>query len=235
MAVRRLILFVALAVCLAVAGPAWAGTLTFHGNSGGQGNLSFSPGVGDSLTIGGGGMGALISDFFSVPASVCGGACPIVGGYMTLTTGPQLACGVGGCTNGASFNYSFGSGGSIQIFGAVPMAGINSSTLLFSANFNGGSFGGSGTVGSIIASIDLGSIFLDSKLGTYHFSGANNNDIAFNISGSCLTGGKCTGEIIQSDTTLQTIPEPATLSVLGVGLFTFGAGLRRKMLAQKPA
>src|SRR5271167_1578450 len=36
MAVRRLILFVALAVCLAVAGPAWAGTLTFHGNSGGM-------------------------------------------------------------------------------------------------------------------------------------------------------------------------------------------------------
>ena len=230
MAVRRLILFVALVACVAVAGPAWAGSLQFHGNDfNGQGALSFTPGIGNALTIsaGGGGNGAFISDFFS--NSICGGDCPIMGGYMTLATGGELS----GSGGGGIFNYVYGAGGNIQIFGKIPLLGINSSTLLLSANFTGGSFSGSGTVGSIIASINLASIMLNPALGVYHYSGANNNDISFNVSGTCGTGGMCTGVIVQADTSFQTIPEPATLSVLGVGLFAFGTGLRRKMLASK--
>ena len=76
---------------------------------------------------------------------------------------------------------------------------------------------------------------LNPALGNYKYSGGNNNDISFNVSPSCSTGGICTGTIVQSDTTLQTIPEPATLSVLGVGLFAFGTGLRRRMAANKTA
>ena len=86
-------------------------------------------------------------------------------------------------------------------------------------------------MGSIIASINLASIMLNPNLGIYHFSGANNNDISFDVSGTCGPGGVCTGVIVQSDTSFQTIPEPATLSVLGVGLFAFGTGLRRRVLA----
>ena len=95
MAVRRLILFAALAASLTLAAPAWAGSLQFHGNSfvnGGEGTLSFTPGLGNDLTIsaGNGGNGALITDFFSTGgASICGGDCPIIGGYMTLTTGGE--------------------------------------------------------------------------------------------------------------------------------------------------
>ena len=116
----------------------------------------------------------------------------------------------------------------MKIIGEVPMLGINTPTVLFTASFLSGSFTGGGSVGSVTPAIDLASIMLAPQLGLYNYSGANNDDISFNISPSCSTGGICTGPIIQSDTTLQTIPEPGTLSVLGVG-FAFGAGLRRRM------
>src|SRR5271157_4411198 len=183
MAARRLLLFVALVACLAVAGPAWAGSLQFHGNDFpvGQGALSFTPGIGNDLTIGPGGgvQGALVTDFFS--QTQCGGDCQIIGGYMTLATGGET----GGSAGGGAFNYTFGAGGNIEIFGKIPLLGINSSTLLFSASFVGGSFSGSSTVGSIIASINLASIVLNPALGIYHYSGTNNNDISFSISSSC--------------------------------------------------
>ena len=232
MAVRRLILIVALVACVALASPVWAGTIQFHGNDfTGQGALSFTPGVGNALTIGAGngGNGAFISDFFN--QQICGGDCPIVGGYMTLTTGAETS----GMAGGGSFNYQFGNGGMIKIIGEIPILGINTPTVLFMANFLMGSFTGGGTIGSVTVGLNLASIVLNPALGAYHFTGGNNNDISFNISSTCSTGGKCTGTIIQSDTTLQTIPEPATLSVLGVGLFTFGAGLRKRVLAPKPA
>lgn len=237
MTVRRVILCVALVACLAFAGSAWAGSsLQFHGNSFGdpQGNLSFTPGVGDALTIsaGGGVNGALITDFLTTGGgAICGGDCQIVGGYMTLTTGGQTS----GSVSGGVYSYIFGAGGTINIFGAVPLLGINTSTLLFTANFTGGSFSGSGSVASIVAAINLASITLNPALGLYKYSGASNDDISFNVSPSCSTGGLCTGQIVQSDTSFQTIPEPAALSVLGVGLFTSGTGLRRRILARKPA
>src|SRR5271157_2086211 len=128
MAARRLLLFVALVACLAVAGPAWAGALQFHGNSFNDpmGNLRFTPGIGDDLTIGpgGGGQGALVTDFFS--NGFCFGDCQIVGGYMTLATGGETS----GSAGGGAFNYTFGAGGLIQVFGKIPLLGINSSTLL---------------------------------------------------------------------------------------------------------
>jgi len=236
MAVRRLILCVALLACVAFTAPAWAGSLQFHGNAfaNPQGSLSFTPGIGDALTIGAGNgnSGALITDFFSTGGgAICGGDCGIVGGYLTLTTGGETS----GFASGGVFAYSFGSGGTIKVFGEIPVLGINTPTLLFSATFLSGSFSGSGSVGSVTAAIDLASIALNPALGVYKYSGATDDDISFNLSGTCGTGGKCLGAIVQADVSYQTIPEPATLSVLGIGLFAFGAGLRRKMLAGKPA
>jgi len=237
MALHKCILLCALIAFLALAGPVWAGTLEFHGdNSAGQGTLSFTPGVGDSLTLsaGAGGNGALITDFFN-SYGICGGDCSVIGGYMTLSTGGQLACGVGGCTGNGAFNYTFGAGGNIKVVGEIPTLGINTPTLLFTASFVSGSFAGTGTVASVVAGISLASIVLAPQLGLYKYSGADNDDIVFKVSSTCSTGGACSGTITESDTPFQTIPEPATLSVLGVGLFTFGAGLGRKMLAHKPA
>jgi len=236
MAVRRLILCIALVACVALAGPAWAGNFSFHGNAGsGQGELSFAPGVGHALSIGSDGVnpGALITDLFT--NNLCFGDCGIVGGYMTLTSGVQLACSPNPCTTGSSFLYSFASGGTMSIFGKMPQLGINVSTLLFSATFLNATWTGGGAVGSYTAGINLASIVLAPQLGMYHFNGGVNNDISFSIDQACSTGGICSGLIVQSDTTLQTIPEPATLSVLGVGLFAFGTGLRRKMTASSRA
>ena len=233
MAVRRLILFAALAASLTLAAPAWAGTIQFHGNDFmGQGDLSFTPGLGNALTIGpgGGGNGALVTDFFNTNG-FCGGDCSIVGGYMTLTTGGEIS----GMSGGGAFNYQFGNGGTIKVVGEIPILGINTPTVLFTASFLMGSFTGGGSIGSLTAGINLASIMLNPALGIYHYTGGNTNDITFNVSPTCSTGGICTGTIIQSDTTLQTIPEPATLSVLGVGLFAFGTGLRRRMAANKTA
>jgi PEP-CTERM motif len=232
MAVRRLILLSALAASLTLVPSAWAGELQFHGTDFlGQGALSFTPGDSNALTIGPGNgkNGALVTDFFNT--FICGGDCSIVGGYLTLTTGGET----GGMSGGGAFNYMFGPGGMIKITGEIPVLGINSPTTLLMATFTSGSFTGGGTVGSVTAGISLASIVLAPQLGTYHYTGANTNDIGMGITASCGTGGKCTGTILQSDTTLQTIPEPATLSVLGVGLFTFGTGLRRKMAANKAA
>jgi PEP-CTERM motif len=237
MAVRRLMLFATLVVCLALAGSAWAGTLTFNGfMPNGQGQLDFTPGLGNSLTIGAGngGNGALVSDFINtgIGPPICGGDCTIVGGYLTLTTGPETS----GFSGGGIFSYSFGAGGVVKITGEIPMLGINSPTVLFMAStLPGTTFSGAGSVGSFLGQLNLASIVLAPQLGTYHFTGGSNDDLSFGISPSCSTGGVCKGSLVQSTTALQTIPEPATLSVLGVGLFTFGAGLRRRMGRAKPA
>jgi PEP-CTERM motif-containing protein len=228
MAVRKLVLCAILAMCLAIVVPAWAGTLQFTGTTfAGQGALSFTPGLGNDLTIGAGngGQGALITDLVN-NLFICNGDCAITGGYLTLMSGGETS----GSAGGGSFTYTFGAGGQIQIFGSIPSHNINSA-LIFSAQFlPGGIFTGAGTIGSYIASLNLGSIFLNPNLGTYKYVGGANNDISITINNGCGNGGPCNGSIYNSLTTIQTIPEPATLSVLGVGLFAFGAGLRRKML-----
>jgi hypothetical protein len=233
MTVRRLILLAALVACLALAGSAWAGTLQFHGNDfTGQGSLSFTPGLGNSLTIaaGGGGNGALVTDFFN-STGFCGGDCGIVGGYLTLTSGGET----GGSSGGGGFNYNFASGGNIKIVGEIPTLGINTPTTLFTASLLTGSFTGTGAIGSYTAGINLASIKLASQLGVYNFSGGDNDDISSNVSPSCSTGDVCSGAIIEADTPLQTVPEPSTLSVLVVGLFTLGTGLCGSMAASKAA
>lgn len=231
MAVRKMTLLFTFMACFALAGSAWANSYTFNAPfmNTGQGALSFTPGVGNTLAIGAGngGNGALITDFFNTE-NICGGDCAIVGGYLTLTSGKETS----GFAGGGSFAYTYAAGGSMQIFGKIPSLGINVSTLLFSAGMlAGSSFSGGGGIGSYAANIDTNSIILNAALGKYHYISAMSDQLSFNISPTCGTGGICTGAINQSVQTFQ-IPEPATLSVLGVGLFTFGTGLRRRMLTR---
>ena len=228
MAVRKLVLCAILALCLAIVVPAWAGTLNFTGTDlAGQGALSFSPGIGNPLSIGAGngGNGALVTDLIN-NLFICSGDCAITGGYLTLMTGGETS----GSAGGGSFTYFFGAGGQLQIFGSIPSHNINSA-LIFSAQFlPGGLFTGSGTVGTVVASLNLASIFLNPNLGTYKYTGGSNIDTSITINPGCGNGGACNGSIFNTNTSIATIPEPATLSVLGAGLFAFGAGLRRKML-----
>lgn len=227
MAVRKLTFCALLAMCLALVVPAWAGTLQFTGTDfAGQGALSFSPGLNHILMIGpgGGGQGALITNLMN-NLGLCGGNCAITGGYLTLMSGPET----GGFAGGGSFTYTFGGPGLLQITGTIPGYPINSALILSAKFLPGAIFTGSGTIGSYIGSLDLASIMINPALGIFHYTGGANDDISISINQACGTGGVCNGLIFNSTTTIQTIPEPATLSVLGAGLFAFGAGLRKKM------
>jgi hypothetical protein len=87
---------VVLLLCLASASPLWANTVVFDGlSASGQGSLAFTPGIGNTLVIGAGNgaAGAPVTDFFIIPA---GSISSIVGGYLTLTSGPETSGSAGG-------------------------------------------------------------------------------------------------------------------------------------------
>jgi len=232
MVVRRLALLAVVVVCLALSSPVWAGTVTFGGTApSGQGMLNFTPGLGHTLSIGAGsgGLGALVSDMF-ISTYVCGGECAVTNGYLTLTTGAETS----GFTGGGTFAYAFAKGGTLSIIGGMPFLGIANGTTLLSFSFlPGASFTGSITTGIFAGSADLTTLLLNaqlaSNLGKITYTGGSNDEITISLNNVCQSGGKCTGPILSDSTGLEFIPEPATLSVMGVGLFAFGAGLRRKM------
>jgi len=107
--------------------------------------------------------------------------------------------------------------------------------LLMSATFvSGATFSTSGTVGTYSGALFVPSIFLNTVFGTgYNWTGGSGDAITISLDANgCNNGGVCSGEVDQAAASLQfsPIPEPATLSVLGVGLLALGTGLRRKML-----
>ena len=107
--------------------------------------------------------------------------------------------------------------------------GIANGSILFSTTFTPGAgitvFGDSG---SFQGGLNLAGIVLNPALGKYGYRSGSADEFFFNVGSACATGGLCQGTISQS-TVQMTIPEPATLSVLGIGLLASGAGLRRKM------
>jgi PEP-CTERM motif-containing protein len=227
--VRKYSWIIALVV---LATPAWADSLQFHGNNpGGDGLVSFTPGLGNELTIGAGNgaLGALVTDVFN-SSGLCGGDCTITGGYATLKSGAETS----GFSGGGTFSYTYGAGGTLDIYGGIASLGISNGSLLFSASFlTGATFSGAGTIASYIGPIDLGSISLNPNLGTYTYSGGSSDELSLSISASCDAGGLCTGPITESDTTLEgtTVPEPSSLVLLGFGLSGLAGMIRRKLHA----
>jgi len=211
--------------CIVFAGPAWAGTLNFSGNSLGEGELSFNPGYGNTLTIGSDGTnpGALITQLLNT-SGLCGGNCAISSGYMTLTSGVE--------TSGGSGTYTFGAGGTIDIYGGIASLGIANGTLLLSATFSSGSTLVAGaSTGVFSGNLNLASITLNPALGAYNFSGGSTAAITVDLSGTCSGGGPCQGSITTAGVSMQTTPEPASLSLLGTGLLAVGGVLRKKLFS----
>jgi hypothetical protein len=219
--------------CLALAGPAWAGSIEFGGfDVNGQGTLNFNPAMmGNALTIGagGGGNGALITTLLDT-LGLCGGSgCSVTNGYMTLTSGGYL--GGGGCSGG-NCSYNFGSGGTIDVFGTVTTSLGTSVGHLFTAAFANGGFTVAGTVGTYSGGLQVPTITLfGPAFKPYTFTGGSGDAIVLSLNtGTCDVGGDCTGLVDEASVSLQTIPEPATLSVMGAGLLAFGTGLRKRLL-----
>jgi hypothetical protein len=230
MVVRRLTLLAGVVVCLALSSPVWAGNLTFDGTSQGQGLMSFTPGAGDTLTIGSDGvnLGALVNELFLPIPQCAGGECAVTNGYLTMTSGAQTSVIIPGV------EWGFGPGGSATIFGKIPALGINSVSALLSFSYsNGATFSVFGSGGIYAGTVNLSSIvlapLLHLALGGVGFTGGDNDEIAFAISELC-SSGVCKGDVTTADTSLQYITEPATLCGLGAGLLVFGTGLRRKIL-----
>ena len=220
-----------------------AGTIQFTGTDvNGQGTLNFTPGVGDALTVGagGGGSGALIQSLFDTVGLGCGAGCTIsggTGGYMTLSSGLET----GGSCSGGNCLYNFAAGGTIDVFGTVTSSHGTSTGELFTATFTTGSFSASGTVGTFSGGLLISSIKLcpagfctntgGGAFGSYTFVGGSGDAITISLNSNCSQGGVCQGLVDQGSISMQTtVPEPATLSVLGAGLLALGTGLRKKLL-----
>src|ERR1019366_6524530 len=138
-----------------------------------DGPVELHPGVGHTLTIGAGngGKGALVTDYLN--PVFCGGDCPIIGGYATVTSGPEIS----GSAAGGAFAYNFGPGGSVNIWGEIPLLGLNTPSLLLHASFDvGTTVSGAGTVGSCLGALNLPSVVLNPALGTYKLIGASNDE-----------------------------------------------------------
>jgi hypothetical protein len=222
--------------------PVWAGivpagALQFtDGGLGTQGLLNFTPGVGTGvLTIGAGngGLGGLMTDLFN-GVGLCGGDCAIVGGYLTLTSGLETS----GVIQGGGVLYTFGAGGSLSIFGAIPSLGINVGSLLFNAPFLAGDTfsvvpSGLTATGTFQGPLDYNNIALNPALGVYTFTSGSNIETSMDLNLSCATlNNTCSGSVDPTVQVQTPVAEPGTLSLLSAGLITLGVKLRGRRISR---
>lgn len=167
--------------------------------------------------------------------SVLGVQTPLNQGATLVCTGCTLTFTTGNFTGVTGTNvYNFGGGGSISLDGTIAAAGINSANI-FTGSFNNAQVVVSGSTFLVnIAS------FIDTKnRALLEYFGlpvgelyAGNMNLSFTSATAVVAPGAFTSNQVLSGDVTNTVPEPASVLLLGSGLAGIGLwGMKRRKSA----
>jgi hypothetical protein len=226
---RRSFLFGAILAGIAVAGlapPARAQSLDFELNVPGSGTISYAGGAAPLI---GSGIGSLDVTGLSTPANA-GVKELIQGGVLDFTTGAH--------SSSTATSDNFSGGGTVTLKGGVSSLGIAAGTTLLSGTFVNATV--STFIGNVALTVAVISDHVDATLAAFYglpggptwpYSGGFNLTINL-ASGSVGNGAGFSGSGGSGDLQTFPLPEPGSLAMAGIGLFTLGAyRLRRRKSA----
>lgn len=204
---KKLSPFLALALLAFFPNPSRANSISFNAATGGF--VSFTPGVGNSLSI----FNVVINQVTidGVTSAVTDGSLEILTGGETISSGT------------APMSVLFAAGGILAITGSVPSLGINTDTQLFSASFLSGAGAQLSTTASgfFFGNLDPATIAVDAALLTGDASSGQvtiavcsqngNGTFCPDLSGSSYFG-------VQLANVTAKTPEPPAIVLLLAGM-----------------